>query len=220
MHDELQGWLRLFTQTMSRTIFVTGTNTEIGKTLVCKWLCLHWQADYWKPIQSGLDAQTDSEFVAEDTQIKIHPETYRLKQPLSPHESAKLDEISIDLNQFDVPKSKKLIIEGAGGLLVPINERHLMSDLITHLKAPTLLVASSRLGTINHTLLTLQAMALRGISCLGVILSGPDNPSNKQAIEYYGNVKVLAQLPQLEKTDTQSLLSRQLPADLLDALKA
>lgn len=205
---------------MSQKIFVTGTNTGIGKTLVCKWLCLHWQADYWKPIQSGLDTQTDSQFIAEGSKIKTHAETYRLKHPLSPHESARLEEITIELKRFENPKAKKLIIEGAGGLLVPLNQSQMMTDLITHLKAPTLLVASSQLGTINHTLLSLQAMALRGIDCLGVVLSGPDNPSNKQAIEYYGNVKVLGQLPQLVRPDTQNLLSVPLPADLQDALKA
>lgn len=203
---------------MSQKFFVSGTDTDIGKTIVCKWLCLHWQADYWKPVQSGLKGRTDSEFVAEDSKIKTHPETYKLKQPLSPHESARQDGINIELNQFKPPESERLIIEGAGGLLVPLNQSELMTDLITHLESRVLLVASSQLGTINHTLLSLQAMALRNIECAGVILSGPPNPSNLKAIEYYGNIRVLAQLPQLKQISTETLLSINLPKELRKTL--
>ncbi|MDX1670051.1 MAG: dethiobiotin synthase [Limnobacter sp.] len=205
---------------MSSSVFITGTDTEIGKTLVSKWICLHWKADYWKPVQSGLQAQTDSQKVAEETTIQVHPETYRLTRPLSPHESARLDGITLELLAFKKPSAEKLVIEGAGGLLVPLNQSTLMVDLIAWLQVPCLLVASSQLGTINHTLLSLQALAARGLSCLGVVLSGPANEANRRAIEHYGNTPVLAELPQLESTTTESLKSVPLPDALLQALNS
>jgi dethiobiotin synthetase len=192
-------------------VFITGTDTNIGKTLISSWLCLHTGYDYFKPIQSGACEGTDSAFVASIANVKTHPESYVFDAPLSPHLAAQLENQVIDLNNIKLPDVPDLIIEGAGGLFVPINKNKLIIDLIDDLSAPVILVASSRLGTINHTLLSLQALKHRGIKTLGVIVSGPLNPDNCDAIAYYGDTKVLAQMPLLSVMNTEVLKNIPLP---------
>lgn len=191
-------------------IFVTGTDTGIGKTVVSALLTAGLEASYWKPIQSGLDEETDTEFVqrvAEVPQAKIIPEGIRLNEPLSPHASAEIDGVSISLDDFDIPdfKSEHLVIEGAGGLLVPLNDKDMIIDLIEKLEVPVLLVVRSELGTLNHTFLSLEALRNRDIPILGVIMNGPENESNRQAIEKYGKVNVLAELNNLDEINTKTL---------------
>ncbi|MCE2992382.1 MAG: dethiobiotin synthase [Candidatus Jidaibacter sp.] len=186
-------------------IFIAGTDTDIGKTLVSTWLCLHTGFDYFKPIQTGSRHGTDSQSVQEMTNSKVHKESYLYKEPLSPHLAAKLENSEIDLSAIKLPNTEKLIVEGAGGLLVPINKHSLMIDLIKQLAIPVILVASSRLGTINHTLLSLEAMRSRGVKTLGVIVNGEKNQDNCDAIEFYGKVSVLAQLPFISKISKQAL---------------
>jgi dethiobiotin synthetase len=186
-------------------IFIAGTDTDIGKTLVSTWLCLHTGFDYFKPIQTGSRHGTDSQSVKEMTNSKVHKESYLYKEPLSPHLAAKLENSEIDLSAIKLPNTEKLIVEGAGGLLVPINKHSLMIDLIKQLAIPVILVASSRLGTINHTLLSLEAMRSRGVKTLGVIVNGEKNQDNCDAIEFYGKVSVLAQLPFISKISKQAL---------------
>ncbi len=203
----------------TQAVFVSGTDTHIGKTIVCSWLCTHWQADYWKPIQSGLDGETDSQTCQRlSPTTRIHSECYRLRNPLSPHAAAQLDNQHIDLAQFRLPHANKLIIEGAGGLLVPLNHKKFIIDLINQFATPTILVASSELGTINHTLLSLEALHHRHIPCLGVILVGKPNESNAQAIEQFGNIAVLDQLPWFEPLHSNCLKQRPLSKPLLQAL--
>ena len=197
----------------SDKIFVTGTDTDVGKTVIAAWLCTHWQADYWKPIQSGTREGTDSEAVAQlSPSTTIHEESYVFSEFVSPHLAADLEGEKIDITNIAIPKtSKPLLIEGAGGLCVPINDSFLMIDLIAILKVPVLVVARSTLGTINHTCLTIQALREKHIPILGVILNGPFNRSNAQAIEQWGQVPILAECPLFDPLTKESLQSYPLP---------
>lgn len=192
-------------------LFVTGTDTGIGKTVVSAFLMAGLKGTYWKPVQSGLAEETDTECVKRLSGLEgdhFLPETYRLIEPLSPHASAEIDGVEIDMNRFALPKGLKrspLIVEGAGGLLVPMNDREMIIDLITRLELPVLLVVRSELGTLNHTFLSLEALRRRGIPILGVIMNGPRNESNRKAIEQYGEVPVLAELTPLEVLNAKVL---------------
>lgn len=180
-------------------VFVTGTDTDAGKTVACAWLCLNTGADYWKPIQSGHPPDRDADTVARLSGALIHPERYLLRAPLSPHEAAEREGLRIELDDFTLPATNRpLVIEGAGGVLVPLNHRHTMLDLMARLGAPVLVAAKSGLGTINHTCLTLQALRARNLPVLGVILCGEPNASNREAIERFGNTRVLAEIPRLQ----------------------
>jgi dethiobiotin synthetase len=200
-------------------LFVAGTDTDIGKTLVSSWLCLHSGYSYFKPIQSGSGSETDSQVVSRLTGTKIHPEIYRLQEPLSPHQAAKIDKVEIDLESIILPRSDQVLVEGAGGLLVPINDDLFVVDVIKHLNLPVILVAKSGLGTINHTLLSLEALRKRHILVLGVVLTGSSNPPNRDSIEKYGNIQVLGELPQLATIDRESLSQIPLPKALHQLLK-
>ncbi|MCQ8895134.1 dethiobiotin synthase [Limnobacter humi] len=204
----------------SRSVFVTGTDTGIGKTVVSAWLCLHWASHYWKPVQSGLDGGTDSQWVALLSGVTPLPERHRLTAPLSPHQSAELDGIQIQLQDFELPKAERLVVEGAGGCQVPLNWQHTMLDLMKHLRLPALLVARSGLGTINHTVLSLQALKAAQVPVLGVVMVGERNPANRKAIEHFGQVPVLAELPVLANLDREHLAAQPMPKALHDALEA
>ncbi len=208
-----------------RGLFVAGTDTGVGKTVAAACLTRALDGDYWKPVQSGLagegKGETDTETVrrllgfADD---RLHPPAYELTRPLSPHQAAKLDGVSIDMAAFHAPKtSRPLVVEGAGGALVPLNEDKTMADLMARLGLPVVLVARSGLGTINHTLLSLEALAVRGVSVLGVIVNGPSNPANAEAIRHYGKVRIIMELEPMEPLDAEAVkdaaekLSRILP---------
>ena len=191
--------------------FITGTDTDVGKTVAAAWGCLQLEATYWKPIQSGLaDGLSDTDVVhklTEKSASDFLKSRYSLTEPLSPHEAARLDGVRISLDDFWLPQTEKpLILEGAGGVMVPINEKALMLDLMHHLGLPVIVVARSTLGTINHTLLTLAALRQAQLPIVGVILSGPENEANKLAIETYGNVPILGFLPPLSPLNKQALL--------------
>lgn len=194
-------------------VFVTGTDTDVGKTTICSWLCLHTKHEYFKAIQTGGAAGSDTQKVRQ-LQVVTHQETYLLQEPVSPHLAAKLEETYIDIEKIQLPPSSDLIVEGAGGLYVPLNDDTLMIDLIEKLQIPVILVARSSLGTINHTLLSLGALHARGIPVLGVILNGKDNEPNRKAIEFYGKEKVLASFPELPEVSAGSLLGVKLSEDL------
>ncbi len=200
-------------------IFITGTDTNVGKTIISSWLAYHTGFSYFKPIQTGSNESTDSIEVHKLTDAKIYPETYIYKEPLSPHLAANIENSEIDINNIKLPKADNLIIEGAGGILVPINEKHLMIDLIKKLDTPVILVARSSLGTINHTLLTLEVLKQRNIKVLGVIVNGEKNEENCKAIEFYGNTKILAQFPRLELISSSSIKKIQLTQDLKQIFK-
>ena len=184
-------------------VFVTGTDTEIGKTLVCSGLCVSTGGFYWKPIQTGVasemsDAERVSQYIAKE---RILPTAFSFQAPLSPNQAARQEgkkEVFIkELNSTFNKSLHNLVIEGVGGLLVPINKKESVLDLIDHLKAPVLVVARSTLGTLNHTFLTLKALRAKKIPVLGVILTGPPHPENKKDIEQMGKTKVLLELPVL-----------------------
>ena len=174
-------------------LFVTGTDTGVGKSYVAALLVAGLEAAYWKPVQSGADSDADwVRRVAGLPAERVLPETYRLRAPLSPHEAARREGVQIEMSRFVLPKRKRLIVEGAGGVMVPLDDRHLMVDLMVDLGLPVLVVARSELGTINHTLLTLDQLRRRGCPLWGVVVNGPPNSANCQAIAHYGEVPVLA----------------------------
>jgi dethiobiotin synthetase len=189
-------------------IFITGTNTNIGKTVISSWLCAHSSYSYFKPIQTGGIEGTDSKFVKQATGVDIYPESYLYKVPLSPHLAASLEGSEIDINNIKLPDINNLIIEGAGGVMVPLNKQFLMIDLIKKLELAVIIVSISKLGTINHTLLTIEALQARGIKILGVIMNKAEREDkNAKAIEFYGKVDLLGSLPQLSEINNKTLKS-------------
>jgi len=201
--------------------FITGTDTDVGKTIATSWCLLHYNGVYWKPIQSGLEPTTDTKTIQTLTQLDqndIYPERYRLTQPLSPHESARRDNVTISLDDFSLPQSSKpLFVEGAGGLMVPINDDHFVIDLIKKLNIPVILTARSLLGTINHTLLSIEALRARDIEIAGLIISGPKSPHNRHALEQYSGVPILAEIDQMDCPSREELLSTKPEFHLLES---
>jgi len=192
---------------MTRSIIVTGTDTGIGKTVFAAALATALGAAYWKPIQSGLDgALSDSEAVRHLGVKHVLPEAYRLTEPLSPHRAAELDGIEIDANRLVLPATDRtLVIEGAGGLLVPVTRSLLFADLFARWGAPVLLVARTALGTINHCLLSVEAMRARAIPILGIAFVGEANEDNEATICALAGVTRLGRLPRLDPLDTTTL---------------
>lgn len=189
---------------------VSGTDTDVGKTVVSALLCKGLNAGYWKPVQAGIEPTTDTKSVQEWTGLPgshFYPETYRLKAPMSPHAAAEREGIEISLQKFRLPDftQNHLVVEGAGGLAVPLNRNEYITDLILYLGLPVLLVARSGLGTINHTLLSLEHLNRLGIRLMGVILNGPANPSNVDAIRHFGKVDHLYSLEPVDQLTPKSL---------------
>lgn len=181
-----------------RGVFVTGTDTDVGKTVVAACLARAMGADYWKPVQTGVSIDPgDTATVATLVPgLRTHPPIYVFGEPLSPHAAAALEGAEVRMEPIALPETDRpLVIEGAGGVLVPLNDRDLMTDLIERLGLPVVVVARSTLGTINHTLMTLEILRARGIEVLGVVMNGPSSPGNREAIEHYGRTKVLADIP-------------------------
>ena len=195
-------------------VFVTGTDTGIGKTLISAWLALNWGAGYWKPIQTG--AQEDSDCATVERLapgVTIHPPSVLLQAPLSPYEAARRERMRIDLSALQPPDTgRPLVVEGAGGVMVHINELALMVDLMARLQLPTVVVARSGLGTINHTLMTLEMLRRRHVPVLGVVMNGQRNPANRQAIEHFGGTPVLAEIQPLLAVTASVLASLPPPA--------
>jgi dethiobiotin synthetase len=199
--------------------FVTGTDTDVGKTLVSAWLVTHLNASYWKPIQAGKEPMTDSATVqtlAELPAAGVWPEVYLLPDPLAPHEAARRAGIALDMAKLHMPDHEGLVVvEGAGGLMVPITDDAYMIDLAADLDLPIILVARSTLGTINHTLLSIEAIRRRGLPLAGVVMSGPETPHNRAAIERYGQIEIIAEIPWLETINRSVLKSIQPEFDLM-----
>jgi dethiobiotin synthase len=198
---------------MPRGFFVTGTDTNVGKTVLSSLLCAALPALYWKPIQTGATEGTDREAVRSRTGMEDGAclrEIYLFDDPVSPHLAAQRAEREIVLEKIVIPHfnaSMPLIVEGAGGVLAPINRHQFMTDLMQHLALPVILAARSTLGTINHTLLSLQCLKRAGLQTCGVVLIGPEHPENREAIEHYGKVEVIGHIPMLERIDRESLLN-------------
>lgn len=200
---------------MPSRFFITGTDTGVGKTVVSALLCAALDAIYWKPIQTGTREGTDRATVMRLAGIRRErtlPEAYKFSPPVSPHLAARLAGVRIDFRKIkipgpaELPADANLIAEGAGGALVPINERQLTTDLMKHLRLPVLLVTRTTLGTINHTLLSVAALREARLDLRGVIMVGKPNRENREAIEHYGEVEVVGSVPLMVKLNRESLL--------------
>ena len=192
---------------MSEKIFVTAIGTDSGKSVVSAILTEKLKADYWKPIQAGFP--TDTNFVkslVSNSKTIFHSESYLLKHPMSPHAAAALENTSVNLAKINLPKTDNhLIIEGAGGLLVPINETEFIADLISNLDTEIVLVANLYLGSINHTLLTINELQRRKISIKGIVFNGDSNLASEEVILKQAQVPCLLRLPKLASVDKEAI---------------
>jgi len=187
---------------MNQRIVVAGTDTEIGKTVFCAGLTALLGANYWKPIQAGLEGETDSQIVARLGGLsddRIMPERYRLKTPASPHQAASIDGVRIAMETLDVPDpgERPLVIEGSGGLLVPLDGTTLYIEVFARWRLPIVLCARTALGTINHSLLSIEALRHRQLDILGIAFIGEGNPESERVICEIGRVTRLGRLPRL-----------------------
>jgi dethiobiotin synthetase len=196
--------------------FVTGIGTNVGKTVVSAVLTEALKADYWKPVQSGTIEGCDSETVKaliSNSRTVIHPEVYLLKQPLSPHFAAKIDGVEIDLNRITVPEtSNHLIIEGAGGLLVPLNDEHDVIDLARQFDCEIILVISDYLGCINHSLLSLEYLKTHGYKIHSLVFNGDFAAEVKNAIILKAGDRRIISIPRL------AILSKETLKDTADRI--
>lgn len=196
-----------------RGFFVTGTDTGVGKTVLSALLVAALDGVYWKPVQTGVTEGTDRESVAQWAEIpagRLLPERFHFDPPVSPHLAARLAGTRIPLEAFEFPAAptgSTWIVEGAGGVLVPLNESDLMVDLMRRLDLPVVVASRTALGTINHTLLTLAALRRAELQIRGVVLIGDENEENRRAIEHYGNIRVVGYIPMLERIHREALLN-------------
>ncbi|MDX1943061.1 MAG: dethiobiotin synthase [Saprospiraceae bacterium] len=200
-------------------IFLTGIGTDVGKTVIAAILTEALQADYWKPIQSGDLDNTDSmkiERWISNPRTRIHPEAYRLRTPMSPHTAAEIDGIRIELPNIKLPNAQNfLIVEGAGGLLVPLNDKDNIIDLIQYLQLPVILISRHYLGSINHTLLSIEALQHRNIIIAGIIFNGDEHPTTESIIQQRSGVPVLGRvgdLGEVNQNKVQAWAERLKPA--------
>jgi dethiobiotin synthase len=197
---------------MSAELFIAGTDTNVGKTVLSALLCAALDGIYWKPIQTGASEGTDRQTVrrwAELAEEQTIPECYCFAPPVSPHLAASLAGTTIDLSTIECPsvtRAERLIIEGAGGVLVPLNRTELMLDLMRKLNAPVLIATRTTLGTINHTLLTVTAIRSAELNIKGVVMIGNKHQENERAIEHYGCVPVIGRIRPLGAIDREALL--------------
>jgi dethiobiotin synthetase len=194
-----------------RKLFITGIGTDVGKTVVSAVLVEALKADYWKPVQTGSFFSTDtskvSKWVSNPSSV-FHPEKYLLKQPMSPHAAAELEEIEIAFNAIKLPNtSNTLIIEGAGGLMVPLNRKKFIIDLIEKFDAEVVLVVQNYLGSINHTLLSIDVLKHRGLKILGLVFNGIPHALSEDIILEYSGLKLLGRINK-EKEITAEVISR------------
>ncbi len=189
-------------------IAIVGIHTGIGKTICSAILCEALNADYWKPVQAGELENSDSITVRQlcTSQITIHPERYRLNIPASPHYSAAMEGITIKKEDFDLPQtSNHLIIETAGGVMSPLAKEFLNIDLVEKLNCPVIVISENYLGSINHTLLTLQVLKNRNINIVGIIFNGDKNQASEEFILSYFNVPFLFSVPRFENLNSDSI---------------
>lgn len=192
---------------------VTGTDTEIGKSVFAAGLTRLINGDYWKPVQAGLDADdfgaSDRErvaFLSGADSSRIHPEAYSLTTPCSPHQAAYIDGVTIEAGALTLPEvDGPLIVEGAGGVLVPLTDDVLYADVFAQWGLPVILVATTGLGTINHSLLSLEALRARNVTVLGIAFIGDANAETERVICAIGKVKHLGRLPMLDPLNAKTL---------------
>jgi len=181
-----------------KKIFVTGIGTDVGKTVASAILCEALQADYWKPVQTGSYFSTDSDKLKKyikNERTKIHPESYVLRQYMSPHAAAELEGKHITLDSIHIPKTDNtLVIEGAGGIMVPLNNKEFIVDLIIKCEAEVVLVIQNYLGSINHSILSIDALKFRNIPVMGIIFNGPPHKLSEDIILTYSGLKCLGRI--------------------------
>ena len=184
---------------------IAGIGTEIGKTFISSILTESLQADYWKPIQSGAldftDTDTVRNLISNDKSV-FYPETYRLNQPISPHAAAAIDGVEIKISKFELPQTNNhLIVELAGGIMVPLNDQETNLDLIQKLSIPVILVSKNYLGSINHTLLSAEVLKMNNIEVKGLIFNGEQNKYSEDFILNYTKLECLGRVPFEEDID-------------------
>ncbi|MFI5196388.1 MAG: dethiobiotin synthase [Chitinophagales bacterium] len=193
---------------MNNSIAIVGIHTGIGKTIAAAVMAEAIGADYWKPVQAGTE-ERDTMLVKQlltNGEQRVHDEAIILSRPMSPHAAAIIDGIEIDHTKFVWPKTGKvLLIETAGGILSPMSGNSTMADFVSYYKLPAILVAQNYLGSINHTLLSVEVLKSRGVSLLGIVMNGVENRSSETFIEDYAKTSIIARIPQFDKIDKQSV---------------
>lgn len=196
---------------MHRQYFVSGIGTEVGKTVASAVLARYLKSEYWKPVQAGDLDYSDTMKVAELAGLsssEIWPERFRLNHPMSPHAAAALDKTPIRLSDFSLPStSNPLIVEGAGGLMVPLNDQDLIIDLMAQLSLSCILVSRHYLGSINHSILSIEALRARGIEIAGIIINGNENQATEEAILGRYDIPLLFRIPECSGTITPEWIS-------------
>jgi len=195
--------------TFSKRIIICGTDTDVGKTIVSSFFVQGLKGIYWKPIQSGTEEGTDTQTVCNLLNLKPNryiSERYKFRAPVSPHWAAEQESAFIDPSNLKLPDLDELIIiETAGGLMVPLNRDWLQIDQLKAWGAPIILVARTGLGTLNHTLLSLEALKHRNLAVLGIVLNGPPHKDNPKTLEQFGDTKILASLPVFNEVNAKVL---------------
>ena len=193
---------------IQNSIAILGIHTGIGKTVASAVIAEAIGADYWKPVQAGLeerDAALVTQLLSNGTE-RVHPEALLLTQPMSPHAAAQIDGVVIDYTKFEWPQTDKtLLVETAGGILSPMSATTTMADFVAHYKLPAILVVQNYLGSINHTLLSIEVLKSRGIKLLGIVISGAPYESSESFIEQYAGVQIIARIPHLPVLNNESV---------------
>ena len=188
---------------------ICGTDTDIGKTLISSFFVRGLNSFYWKPIQSGIESETDSQAIARIAKVqksKIINEAYIFKKPVSPHWAAEIDQKVINIKLLNLPNiNGSLIIETAGGLMVPITRNYLQIDQIKKWDIPVILVCKSGLGTLNHTLLSIEALKKRNIKILGLVINGEKHLDNPKTLTEFSGLPIIAEFPYIRKIDSKNL---------------
>jgi dethiobiotin synthetase len=201
--------LSAVTHIIPHRIAIAGIGTDVGKTLVSALLCAALRCDYWKPVQCGLLPETDTQYVQRLSGLPahhFHPEAYRLETPASPHHAAAIAGVNITADRLQLPATdNRLLIELAGGLMVPLSASLMNIDLLARWQVPVVLVVRSYLGSINHSLLSLEAMRSRGIPLAGIVLNAGGTPSSEEPILAAAQAPLLGRLPHLETIDAAAL---------------
>jgi len=191
-----------------QSIAILGIHTGIGKTIATAVLAEAMNADYWKPVQAGMeerDSLTLKQLLTNGNN-RVHEEAVKLSQPMSPHAAAAIDGIDIDYTKFVWPKTENtLLVETAGGILSPMSANTTMADFVLYYKMPAILVAQNYLGSINHTLLSIEVLKNRGIPLLGLVINGHANESSETFIEQYSKVPIIARIPHFDTLDNLSI---------------
>ena len=184
-------------------IFVTSIDTNVGKTVCSSILCAGLGYDYWKPVQCGdLDFSDSMKVKSYSPLTKVHAESFQLNAPMSPHEAAKLENMDISINDFKLPKSEEIIIEGAGGVMVPLNYKgNMIVELASMFEAKVIIVFKNYLGSINHTLLTIDKVKSVGLDILGLLVVGDEVTSSERIIEDATQINIIARIPIVDRVN-------------------